>query len=228
MNDDTTEPTFAQLVDWIDGKLNADEAARVQALVETALARGDAMLAAMLAWVRAFRAQADVTVLVPPPPHVRARVVRAFEDFARTRTDASARPGLLQRMVATLTRATGPGLAVSGARGVTIQAHRRQMTFECDAADIVLNAQLRDDGYRLSGQVLPHATLEAGGLFVELVRLEEPASSREDEGMVIAFARTDEVGEFTFDVVAPGRYAIVFVSEAVEIRLTPFELTERL
>ncbi|MCS6846986.1 MAG: hypothetical protein RMN52_04650 [Anaerolineae bacterium] len=223
MNDETTAPTFAQLVDWVDGKLNADEAARVQAAAEAAIARGDVALAETLAWLRAFRAQANLTVLVPPPDAARAGVLRMFEEAARARAGAPARPGVLQRIIAALARVTGPGLAVEGARGAAIQARRRQMTFECDAADIVLNAQPRDDGYRLNGQILPRTTLDADGLFVELVRIEGPFEDSADEA-AIRFARADALGEFAFDAVPLGRYAIVFVAETLEIRTAPFEL----
>lgn len=223
MNEETTAPTFAQLVDWVDGKLDAEAAARVQTDVDAAIARGDEALAATLAWLRAFRAQADVTVLVPPPEAARANVLRMFEDAKRAQAGALARPSLLQRVVAALARATGPGLAIEGARGAAIQARRRQMTFECDAADIVLNAQPRDDGYRLSGQLLPRATLDTDGMFVELVRV-EGASEDDTDASAVRFARANALGEFTFDAIAPGRYAIVFIAETLEIHTAPFEL----
>ncbi|MFC1466587.1 MAG: hypothetical protein ACFLMY_17230 [Candidatus Brachytrichaceae bacterium NZ_4S206] len=223
MDEETTTPTFAQLVDWVDGKLDAEAAARIQAAVDAAIARGDEALAATLAWLRAFRAQAHTTVLVPPPEAARASVLRMFEDAKRAQASASARPSLLQRVVAALARATGPGLAIEGARGAAIQARRRQMTFECDAADIVLNAQPRDDGYRLSGQLLPRATLDTDGMFVELVRV-EGALEDDTDASTVRFARADAPGEFTFDAVAPGRYAIVFITETLEIHTAPFEL----
>lgn len=223
MNEETRAPTFAQLVDWVDGKLDTEEAARVQAAAEAAIARGDTALAETLAWLRAFRAQANLTVLVPPPEAARDSVLRMFEEAARDRSGAPSRPGVLQRIVAALARATGPGLAVEGARGAAIQARRRQMTFECDAADIVLNAQPRDDGYRLSGQILPRTALDADGLFVELMRLGASSEAGDDESTV-SFARADALGEFAFDAVPPGRYAIVFVAETLEIRTAPFEL----
>lgn len=223
MNEEKTAPTFAQLVDWVDGKLDAEEASRIRAAVDAAIARGDEALAATLAWLRAFRAQANMTVLVSPPEAARAGVLRMFEDAKRAQAGAPARSGFLQRIVAALARATGPGLVVEGARGAAIQARRRQMTFECDAADIVLNAQPRDDGYRLNGQFLPRATFDTDGMFVELMRI-EGASEDDANASTVRFARADALGEFTFDIVAPGRYAIVFIAETLEIHTAPFEL----
>ncbi|BCX05505.1 MAG: hypothetical protein KatS3mg053_3443 [Candidatus Roseilinea sp.] len=220
---DAPVPTFAQLVDWVDGKLDAEAAARVEAAVDAAIARGDTTLAETLAWLRAFRAQADMTVLVPPPEGARAEVLRMFKDFTRARANAPTRPGLLQRVAAVLARATGPGLAIEGARGAAVQARRRQMTFECEAADIVLNAQPRDDGYRLSGQILPRTALDVDGMFIELVGAAGSSEASAGESAV-HIARADALGEFAFDAVAPGRYALVFIAEALEIRTAPFEL----
>jgi hypothetical protein len=227
MNEDATAPTFAQLVDWVDGKLDATQAARVQAAVDAAIARGDEALAATLAWLRAFRTQADETVLVPPPDAARARVMRAFEDFMRRRSNTSTQPGgLLRRILAPLVRATGPGLAVEGARGAAIQARRRQMTFECELADIVLNVQPRDGTHRLSGQVLPRVALDVAGLIVELLRLggERVPPERSETEALAGLTRADDMGEFTFDAVAPGRYVLVLVAEALEISVAPFEV----
>jgi hypothetical protein len=123
--------------------------------------------------------------------------------------------GRIQRLVARLARSAGAGTALAGARGAQMQAQRRQLTFECEAADIVLNTQAQAGAYRVSGQVLPLSAMAADGLAVQLVR----------DDVEVAAARSDEYGEFTFASVAPGAYAIVIVAGELEIRVAPVDLS---
>ena len=217
MNRETESPTFAQLVDWIDGKLDTPDARRMEARVATAISAGDRALADTVAWIRAFRARTAHTVLMPPPDAVRASVLRMFGGRHQAQN-----PSMVQRILAGLARATGPGMAVAGARGASLQARRRQLVFECDAADIVLNTEQTDGRYTLSGQVLPRSTLQVAGMVAQLLRLNEATAGDESE---VSLTRADDFGEFAFENVAPGRYAIILVADALEIRVEPGDLS---
>lgn len=226
MADGMETPTFAQLADWIEGKLSATEAAAVQAAVDAAAARGDEELLATVAWLRAFRAAAADLTLLPPPEQARDRVLRMFEQRRQNRPDAATSPsGLWRRLIATLTRTIGPEQAIAGARGAPVQARRRQMTFECELADIVLNTHRREDVYRLSGQVLARTALDVSTWIAELTRLTDSDPALDAEGSPGAITFTDDLGEFTYETVAPGRYAITLIAPALEIRIAPIELS---
>lgn len=224
--DEMDVPTFAQLVDWIEGKLSATEATAVQAAVDAAAARGDEELLATVAWLRAFRAATTDLTLLSPPEGARDRVLRMFEQRQQNRTDTVTSPsGLWRRLIATFTRTIGTEQAIAGARGAPVQARRRQMTFECELADIVLNTHRREDVYRLSGQVLARTALDVSTWIAELTRLTDSDPALDAEGSSGTITFTDDLGEFTYEAVEPGRYAMTLIAPALEIHIEPIELS---
>ncbi len=214
MSEERTTPTFAQLLDWVEGKLDADAAAQIQAQVDAALASEQATLHETLAWLRAFRARAQKTVLVSAPADVKAGVLRMFEGAS-----AQNKHNVIQRMIAQLTRSIAPGLAMAGARSTTSsRARPRQLRFECAAADIVLSiARDADDrGFNLTGQVLPRPVtgVSVAQLAAQLLR----------DDVEVALTTTDAFGEFAFAELLPGHYALMLASPAIEIGVEPIEL----
>jgi hypothetical protein len=66
---------FAQLVDWVEGRLPEEEARAVGAQV----AAGDTATLADVAWLRAFALVSENTVIASPPPEVHETLINRFE-----------------------------------------------------------------------------------------------------------------------------------------------------
>ncbi len=66
---------FAQLVDWVEGRLPEEEARAVKAQVEAA----DTATLADVAWLRAFALISENTVIASPPPELRETLIERFE-----------------------------------------------------------------------------------------------------------------------------------------------------
>ena len=64
----STPPTFTELVDWVDGRLDQQQAADVESRVAT----GGEETSATVDWIREFKAAAELMPLVAPPEHVRS------------------------------------------------------------------------------------------------------------------------------------------------------------
>lgn len=212
MDEQRNTPTFTELVDWIDGRLATDAAAGVAARVDAGVAAGDETLRATVAWLRAFRAQARGALLASPPEPVRREALRLFE--VRERGQGAEVGSPVRDLIARLIRSVGAGAAPAGARGAGIEARRRQLTYECDVADIALNINVRDGSYRVNGQVLPVAALDVAAAAIQLMRAD----------IEVAATRTDANGEFAFGALAPGSYTIVIVTGDHDIRLAPVDL----
>ena len=200
---------FDRLVDWVEGRLPAGEARDL----EERLAAADEATRADAAWLRAFARISDDTVIATPPSEVEEALIERFEDHVREREQ----PGLLERLVATLSFDGGPRPAF-GLRSAGTQESRRQLIYSTDVADVALNPRPRAGGDALDvyGQVL---LLDADD--------EDPASfvvQILDAGTEVATTATDEMGEFSFEDVTPGVYDVLVSGERVEIRLPRAEL----
>ena len=195
---------FEILADWAEGRLPEAEAAAV----ERRLAEADEATRAEAEWLKTFsRASKDV-VLEDPPAGQRAELARAFEDYAAGRR----RPGPLRRLVATLS--FGGGLQpVAGVRSAGAEG---QLVYTTEAADVAINFRRRPGNGKLDvdGQVLPNDEAEPEAFGVQIL-------SGTDE---VGTTATDELGEFSFEGVAPGEYQILLSSEELEILISPVEL----
>ncbi|QYJ02984.1 hypothetical protein KUV85_11630 [Nocardioides panacisoli] len=76
-----TEPTFRELADWIDGRLDDERAATVAAYV----ASGDADTRDAVAWLREFKQAAGLLPLQAPPPEVGEAARDAFRQLRTPR-----------------------------------------------------------------------------------------------------------------------------------------------
>ena len=85
---------FNQLVDWIDGRLDEQEAAMMAAQVAVA----DQETQAMVEWLQSFK-QTSQNITLLPPMEMRPTLVARFEEWAAERRE----PSLLQQIVAALT-----------------------------------------------------------------------------------------------------------------------------
>ena len=74
-------PDFRTLLDWLEGRLDADRASRVAGQV----AEADERTLRTVDWLRAFLTAARELPLEEPPPIVRQRLKRYFARWSRAR-----------------------------------------------------------------------------------------------------------------------------------------------
>jgi hypothetical protein len=198
---------FARLMDWVEGRLPEEEARAVEKQVAAAggATRADA------AWLRAFARVTEATVIASPPARVREALIERFDAYA----EGKQHPGLLQRLVATLTfdstMQPAPGL-----RAARAQESQRQLVYSTDAADVamIVRPRTRDGLLDLHGQILPVDSADIGIFGVQLLQ----GSSE------VGTTATNNLGEFTFESVPPGVYEVLAGSDRVEIRIPHVEL----
>jgi hypothetical protein len=140
------EPTAEEILDWMEGRLDPVRAAQV----EEAVARPGSIAHEFAEWAREFHRLAGATPLIPPPPLVGQRLRRMYAAWAgRVRTTA--------RLVARLDVDSREPDALVAVRGPLLDPTTRvQLTFTCEAADVVLDvAPAGPDAVTIRGQVMP-------------------------------------------------------------------------
>src|SRR5215217_4587005 len=192
---------FSQLVEWVEGRLTEKEARAVEEQVAVA----------DVAWLRSFVRVTEDSVLESPPPEVRSTLIAHFKAHAEGRRT----PGLLKRVVATLTF-DGDLRPAVGARSAGTQGARRQLVYSADALDVALNVlpRARDKNFDLDGQVLPRDDVELGSFSVQLLQSETE----------LGITATDDLGAFAFESIPSGEYEIILSTEWVEVSIAPVEL----
>jgi hypothetical protein len=198
---------FSQLVDWVEGRLPQKEAQAMEEQVEVA----DIATLADVAWLRKFVSATEDSVLESPPPEVRSTLIARFRAHAEGRRT----PGLLKRVVATLTFDGGLRPAV-GVRSAGTQGARRQLVYSVDDLDVALNflPRARDKNFDLDGQVLPRDDVELGSFSVQLLQSESE----------LGITATDDLGAFAFESIPSGVYEIILSTDRVEVSIAPVEL----
>ena len=198
---------FSQLVDWVEGRLPQKEAQAVEEQVAVA----DSSTLADVAWLRKFVRATEDSVLESPPPEVRSTLIARFRAHAEGRRT----PGLLKRVVATLTFDGGLRPAV-GVRSAGTQGARRQLVYSVDDLDVALNflPRARDKNFDLDGQVLPRDDVELGSFSVQLLQSESE----------LGITATDDLGAFAFESIPSGVYEIILSTDQVEVSIAPVEL----
>ncbi len=198
---------FAKLLDWVEGRLSEEEARTV----ERQVAAADSATLADVAWLRAFARISEDVVIASPPPQVRETLIERFEAYA----EGKRQPGLLKRLVATLTFDSGMQPA-PGLRTVGTPEAQRQFVYSTDAADVAIDVRLRphDELLDLAGQIFPINGTDPGAFGVQL--LDGPSE--------VATTATNDLGEFTLEAVAPGVYEVLASSDRVEISIPQVEL----
>jgi hypothetical protein len=201
------EVEFTRLLDWVEGRLSEQEAR----VVERQVAAAGSAPRADVAWMRAFARVSKDKVIAPPPSEVRDTLVERFETYA----EGKQQPGFLERLVATLTFDSNLQPA-SGLRAASVSESQRQLVYSTDAADvaIIVRPRTRDGLLDVYGQILPSDSADSGVFGVQLLR---GASE-------VATTATNDLGEFTFEAVAPGVYEVLAGSDRVEIQLPEVEL----
>ena len=198
---------FSQLVEWVEGRLPEKEARAVEEQVAVA----DAATLADVAWLRKFVSATEASVLESPPPEVRSTLIARF----RAPSEGRRTPGLLKRVVATLTFDGGLRPAV-GVRSAGTQGARRQLVYSADDLDVALNflPRARDKNFDIDGQILPRNDVELGSFSVQLLQSETE----------LGITATDDLGAFAFESIPSGVYEIILSTERVEVSIAPVEL----
>ena len=198
---------FSQLVEWVEGRLPEKEARAVEEQVAVA----DAATLADVAWLRKFVSATEASVLESPPPEVRSTLIARFRAPAEGRRT----PGLLKRVVATLTFDGGLRPAV-GVRSAGAQGARRQLVYSVDDLDVALNflPRARDKNFDIDGQILPRNDVELGSFSVQLLQSETE----------LGITATDDLGAFAFESIPSGVYEIILSTDRVEVSIAPVEL----
>ncbi len=193
---------FTRLVDWVEGRLSEGEARAVE---EQVAAAGSATRADV-AWLRAFERISEETVIASLPSGVREELIERFEAYA----EGKQHPGLLQRLVATLTFDSNLRPAL-GLRAAAVPEPQRQLVYSTGAADVALHVRPRphDGHFDLNGQIFPVSSADSGTFGVQLL-----------EGVSeVATTATNDLGEFQFEAVSPGVYEVLASNDRVEIRI---------
>jgi hypothetical protein len=138
------------LMDWLLGRLDDEQASRIDALV----AAGDDHVARTLDWLRWLAYQAPLVGTERPPPHLSDALVSLFDD--RPGRPAANRAVPVDHILELLFDSRHD-LALAGTRGGDANESGYRLAFTCDVADVVL--QIRSSGPGLEtvrGQVLLH------------------------------------------------------------------------
>jgi hypothetical protein len=198
---------FARLLDWVEGRLSEQEARAVDEQVAAA----GSTTRADVAWLRAFARISEDTVIASPPSEVRDTLIERFEAYA----EGKQQPGLLERLVATLTFDSSLQLA-PGLRAAGIVESQRQLVYSTDAADVamIIRPRPRDELLDLDGQILPVNSTDSGPFGVQLL----------DGSSEVATTATNDLGEFTFKAVPSGLYELLASNDRVEIQISRLEL----
>lgn len=198
---------FARLLDWVEGRLSEQEARTV----EEQVAAGGSTTRADVAWLRAFTRISENTVIASPPAEVRDALVERFEAYG----EGKQHPGLLQRVVATLTFDSNLQSAL-GLRAVGVPESQRQLVYSTEAADVamIVRPRSREGLLDIYGQILPVDSAHSGVFGVQLLK----------DSSEVATTATNDLGEFTFEAVSPGVYEAHAGSDRVEIRIPHVDL----
>ncbi|MEZ4677630.1 MAG: hypothetical protein R2932_25785 [Caldilineaceae bacterium] len=212
--------TFEQLVDWVEGKLDATDAALVAAAVAA-----NPELQTTIDWLEQFSSVRQQVTLADPPSTVQralmARFVERHQPTTATMQPSAQQapeettPGFFQRLLATLTFDSSTGLAPAGVRSATTP-DERQYLYHTAIAEIALNVQQDSNlpQVTLWGQVFPlDDHLDPAGLTVQVLQ----------DAKEMDVTTTDEYGEFSFSI-PTGLYEIVLMSDSNEVSIERLEV----
>jgi len=182
-------PSFATLLDWLEGRLDAAEASQVSAKV----ANGDRRTRAAVHWLQGFLATARAFPAPEPPPIIRQNLRQHFVRWRKAQVALNAEPDLVS---AGLLFDSRQDLVQTGVRGGEEAEGAYHLAFTTDVADLVIDVRRIGDGrLRLEGQVLPGDPAAAPVFTAEVIG--SAFRARTVDG--------DELGRFTLPEVPTGR-----------------------
>lgn len=200
-------PGTAQLLDWLEHRLPAEQTAILTRAIEA-----DPALQEQVAWLREFLQLSSAAVLADPPESVRRAATTAFAAYAQTRRP----PGVLQTLGAILTSDSWQRLSLAGVRNVTLRTVPRQLIYSSDLADVALNVHVQAGSQEidLDGQIFPLDDADPAGFVVQLLQ----------DGVERRLTASDTVGKFSLAGLPSGQYNLVIDSDQAEIEIGPIEL----
>lgn len=145
-------PSFAQLLDWVEGRLTRHDAGLIEQRVEV----GDVATRQSLDWIETFRSVALANPLPEPPPAVRQRLLQSFDRRHGRSPD-------IERLAAELSFDSRDDAALVGVRGGAEVDESYRLAFTAGRFGILLDVLPEPGGtFLLDGQVLaPEADAEA-------------------------------------------------------------------
>ncbi len=146
---DDDRPAFAALIDWLEGRLDAERTAAVAAAVE---AGGDPRVAATISWLSGFLATAAAVPQYEPPPIIRQRLRQRFAAWDRARAALQHPPVELE---AALLFDSRQDLVLAGVRAGEDADDAVHLAWTTPVADLVLDVVRTGQGaLHCEGQVL--------------------------------------------------------------------------
>lgn len=140
------DPTFEELLDWMEGRLDPDMAADVA----RAAAAGDDRTTEAIRWIQAFKSESRNQQLLAPPPELRPRLRRLFAVHV-----SAGSPGL-RTLLAQLSFDSRVEGQLAGVRSAAEPASGEpfQLTARAGEFDVVLDVTPLVGEARIDGQVL--------------------------------------------------------------------------
>ena len=149
MTDGSGRPDFAALLDWMEGRLDDDAAARVAAQVTEA----DERTRRTVDWLRGFLATAGAMPLHEPPPIVRQSLSQHFARWRRARAELESQP---REVPVRLLFDSRQDLAPAGVRAGADDGDAIHLAYSADDGDLLLDVyDLGNGQVRIDGQALP-------------------------------------------------------------------------
>jgi hypothetical protein len=210
MNGMTGSLDITQLLDWLEGRLTEDEAKTISDAVQA-----DESVQAKVTWLQNFLNLSRSTVLIEPP----ADLLRDATTHFRALAEGTRPANWLQRFVATLTSDSWQRLSLVSVRRTGFDVMPRQLVYQTDAADLVLNIRAGGDEsvFDLFGQVFPKGESDPASFTVQLTQRGQEVES--------ALTYTDVVGKFTCPGLAADSYTIIIRGDQVEITVADVDLS---
>ncbi len=197
-------PSFEKLLDYLDGKLAAEEAERVA----THLSGDCAQCSANRDWFNQVKTLAALDQSIDPPAWVTKRALRIFE---------TQKPRLVERLVQAIAALTFDSFARPAVIGVrSTETTNRQLLYNAGAYSIDLQiAPVGGSRADLVGQILCEAETSfdsVAGLALELVSQDQKTHR----------ASTNEMGEFTIGGLKQGLYNLTI--QTSEGHITAYDI----
>lgn len=149
MNNESGRLDFATLLDWLEGRLDDDNAASVTARV----AAGDERTSRIVGWLRGFLDTARMLPLHEPPPIVRQSLRQHFARWKRVQGELGHQP---REVPVPLLFDSRQDLAPAGVRAGADGSDVIHLAYSGDEGDVLLDVYDLGGGQaRIDGQVLP-------------------------------------------------------------------------
>lgn len=192
------------ICDWLEGRLDADETARVTTRVEQ-----DRDLAAQVEWLRRLLEDLPQFRIADPPPELRARLEALFDK-------RESKSGAFDQYRAELVSDSWNEQSAAGMRGSKLDEDARHLLFSCQLFDVsvTLRRYPGRDRTDLKGQILAPGGLDLGFFSVELAC--EAGQTRLSEA--------DDTGEFQIPKLSEGEYRLTILGPGYEVSTPAFNV----